>query len=244
MTSCEVYEENELFDFIFTPKQKCLTCNHSREMCKIGEFKYKMPLFRYFRYLHSCSIFLTISKCRILSYSFYRNLMKKHDYKTRWLQQYLIYIFVSVVNCYSTWMDLRRRRRIERRRKSQKKKKKANNNVKNEIYFKSYFCAGGRHQTAVDGEIVCKFLQTCTDIMLLSNSQHFKGKSFHFKGYKLLSEASKNIMDSSEPLYFSRIPLELLKDFLNMKELRDLSNLHNICIPKNVEKKTTNRQRR
>jgi hypothetical protein len=122
VNSCEVYEENELFDFILTPKQKRLTCNLSREMCNIGEFKCKMPLFRYFRYLHSCSIFLTISKCRILSYSFYRNLMKKHDYKTRWLQLYLIYIFVSVVNCYSTWIDLRKRRRIERRRKSQKKK--------------------------------------------------------------------------------------------------------------------------
>ena len=47
--------------------------------------------------------------------------------------------------------------------------------------LKSYFFAVGRHQTTVIGEIVCEYLQVCTDLKLLNNDQYFKGKHFEFK---------------------------------------------------------------
>jgi hypothetical protein len=59
--------------------------------------------------------------------------------------------------------------------KKKKKKEKVFNTKKNtEINnnFKSYFKAGGRHQTMVNGEIVCEYLQSCTDAKLLNDNQY------------------------------------------------------------------------
>jgi hypothetical protein len=94
-----------------------------------------------------------------------------------------------------------------------------------------------RHQISMNGEIVHDYLQTCTDAKLLNNSQYFKGRHFHFNEYKLLSATSNNILESSVPLYISRIPLDKLTMYLNMKELQHMSDLHNIPMPRCIEKR-------
>ena len=95
----------------------------------------------------------------------------------------------------------------------------------------SYFCAGGRHQTTVDGEIVCEFLQDCIDAGLLNDNHYFRGKKFDFKEYQLLTAASKKSLESTVPLFYSKIPLDQLSIYLNMKELQEMSVLHSIPIP-------------
>ena len=112
-----------------------------------------------------------------------------------------------------------------------------NNKMKNKNIFENYFRAGGRHQTMVDGEIVCEYLQTCTDAKLLNDCQYFEGKLFEFIGYDLCRHTSNCILDPSIPTFSSKIPLDKLSIYLNVKELRDVSKLHNISIPKKIERK-------
>jgi hypothetical protein len=105
--------------------------------------------------------------------------------------------------------------------------------------FKSYFRAGGRHQTVINGESVYEYLQTCTDAKILHDILYFKGKFFEFIGYELLSATSKNIvLGLTVPIFISKIPLDQLSSYLNMKELQDVSILHNIPIPNHAQKKT------
>ena len=104
--------------------------------------------------------------------------------------------------------------------------------------LKSFFLAGGRHQTTVIGEIVCEYLQVCTDFKLLNNDQYFKGKLFEFKGYELLNATLNNVLESNITYFLSKVPLDQLSFYLNMKELREMCDLHNISMPKNIERKT------
>jgi hypothetical protein len=60
--------------------------------------------------------------------------------------------------------------------------------------FKSYFRAGGQHQTVINGESVYEYLQTCTDAKILNDKLYFKGIFFEFIGYELLSATSNNIL--------------------------------------------------
>ena len=152
--------------------------------------------------------------------------MRKHDYKVYWLEQYLKYISASIMCYYCILTEKRKRGRLREKEKDRKPPSVSN--------IERNFSAGGRHQTTIDGEIVCEYLQTCTDIKLLNNSEHFKGKCFHFEGYKLLSDTSNDLLKSSAPLYFSRIPLEILTNYLNMKELQLMSD---IPMPNRLEKK-------
>ena len=233
ITSCKVYYEKEIFKFILTPN--CTSGNRCQERYKFWKFRYKKPFYQYIHNLLSCSMFITISKCDVLRCSFYRTLMRKHDYKVYWLERYLKYISASIMYGYCIFTEKRKRGRLKKKEKDRKHPSVSNDDIERKNYFKSYFCAGGRHQTAIAGEIVCEYLQTCTDTKLLNNSQHFKGKSFHFEGYELLSDTSN---ESSVPLYFSKIPLEILTNYLNMKELQHMSDIHDIPMPINIEKKT------
>ena len=157
-------------------------------------------------------------------------------YCHHWLILCSIYFFSSL--CAHS-ISMRRRRREKKFQKIDEDIEKSNtdDHMQDIKKFESYFCAGGRHQTAVDGEIVCEFLKDCTDAELLNDSHYFRGKKFDFKGYKLLTAASKNLMESTVPLFYSKIPLDKLSVYLSMKELRDMSLLHNISIPQKIEKK-------
>ena len=92
----------------------------------------------------------------------------------------------------------------------------------------------------VDGEIVCEYLQACTDAKLLDNARYFEGKLFEFVGYELLSVNPHNNLEleSTVATFFSKIPLDRLSKYLNMKELKYMSILHNILIPPKIQKKT------
>jgi hypothetical protein len=165
--------------------------------------------------------------------------MRKHDYAVYWLEQYLIYISAFIIYGYCILTGRRKDEKIGRKKIDKEKQLIANEYLERDHNFKSNFCAGGRHQTIVNGEIVCEYLETCTDRKLLNDSQYFKGRRFHFNGYKLLSATSNDILESSVPLFFSRIPIDKLTTYLNMKELQHMSDLHNISMPKkNIEKKT------
>ena len=98
-------------------------------------------------------------------------------------------MFLTISKCDCILTEKRKRGRPKEIEKEKEKDRKyssvSNDDIEKNYYFKSYFCAGGRHQTAIAGEIVYKYLQTCTDTKLLNNSQHLKIKSFHFQGYKL-----------------------------------------------------------
>jgi hypothetical protein len=102
---------------------------------------------------------------------------------------------------------------------------------------KSYFFAGGRHRTSMNGEIVHDYLQTCTDANFLNNRQHFEGKKFEFKGYELLANVSNSTSDPIEVHFYSKIPLDQLSTYLNMEELQYIGILHSIHIPQRIDKK-------
>src|ERR1700719_2470678 len=87
-------------------------------------------------------------------------------------------------------------------------------------------------------DIVCEYLQTCTDTNLLNDKEYFKEKHFEFKRYELLGVASNNALESVDPLFYSKIPLHRLSTFLNMTELREMGTLHKIPVPYNITKKT------
>ena len=212
-----VQYEKQLFQIVLSNK-RCMIFKRSKKRCKTCNFQNKKLFYQYFEHLLS-SIFLTISKSKILEYSFHHNLMRRHDYCTFWLEQCLLCISASIT--YSHYIFTERRKGGKTRgKKIEKKEKKSNEYVGRNHDFKSYFCAGGRHQTTLDGEIICKYLEccTCTDIKLLNDSKYFKGKCFEFKGYELLN-ASPNDVGSTGTLFFSKIPLDQLSNYLNVKEL-------------------------
>ena len=185
----------------------------------------------------SGSIFMTMIKCRKLEFSLHRNFMKKHDYAVYCFELCLRYASSFL---YGYCIPIRRKMKEKKKHKKYIYNMSSSSNkfMERNQDFKSYFFAGGRHQISMNGEIVHDYLQTCTDAKLLNNSQYFKGRHFHFNEYKLLSATSNDILESSVPLYFSRIPLEKLTMYLNMKELQDMSDLHNIPMPRRIEKKT------
>ena len=86
--------------------------------------------------------------------------MKKHDYAINWPGQYLTYASISICN----YCILKRRRGIKSN-KIKRLKVSLNPNeyeyVERDIIFDTYFHAGGRHQTMIDGNLVYKYLQTC-----------------------------------------------------------------------------------
>ena len=163
--------------------------------------------------------------------------MKKHDYAVYWLVMYIRYISTSIYTGHILTHGRREGRAIKNKNKNQKPPP-TDEHIERNDSFKGYFRAGGRHQVTVNGEIVYEYLQMCTDIKLLNDSRYFKGKSFHFKSYELLSAISNHVLDPSGPLFFSKIPLDQLSTYLNMKELRHMSEIHNISIPQHMEKKT------
>jgi hypothetical protein len=91
------YYENKLFKLILSLYKKFKAYYCSQEGGKAYKFRNKMPLNRCFNHFHSCSIFLIISECNNLEYSFHHSIMKKHDFAVYWLEYYLIYISVSII---------------------------------------------------------------------------------------------------------------------------------------------------
>ena len=73
--------------------------------------------------------------------------------------------------------------------------------IERNYHFQNLFCGGGRHQIAINGENVYKYLQNCTDTNLLRDCKYFEGKQFDFKRYELLSAISNNFETTSLFLY-------------------------------------------
>ncbi len=90
----------------------------------------------------------------------------------------------------------------------------------------------------MNGDIVYEHLQHCTNATLLNDNQFFKGKQFNFQGYKAANICSNNEYNPKIPLFFSKIPLQQLSKYLNVKELREMSILHKIYLPHHLTKKT------
>ena len=188
---------------------------------------------RFFDYI-LFSLFLTISKWNILEYLFYCFSLKTYDYVASWFEQCLIN---NLSFLYNYCVSIIERKREKMFKKFDKKKpSSANECIEGNTYRNSYFFAGGRHQIAVNGEIVYEYLQTCTKSKLLDDSEYFKGKEFDFKGYQPLSAVSIDILEPIIPLFYSTIPLDQLSVYLNKKELRDISILHKISIPARADK--------
>ena len=237
-TSRAVYCENMLFELNLSPEKKLMICNHSPQWFKTCKIRNKRPMHQCFYHFRTCSTFSITFDCKNLEHLFRRNLVRKRDYVAYRLEQCSIYISAFIIYGYCMLTGRRKVENAKKKKKDEKKPLIANECIERGNNLKGSFYAGGRHQTTVNGEIVCEYLQTCTDTELLNNIEYFKGKCFHFEGYKLLSSTSKNSIELSVPLYFSRIPLDKLTTYLNMKELQDMSDIHNISMPRRIEKKT------
>jgi len=172
---------------------------------------------------------LTMLKFNHRIYLFQCNLIKRCDALVYWLDQSLGYVFYFWYICFFGSETSIQRKIIQIEN---------GNLTEMNDDFKCHFSAGGRHQTAVNGEIVFEYLQTCTDAKLLSDDRFFKGKLFEFIKYQPLSATWNDMSETADPIFFSKIPLDQLSTFLNVKELRDVSILHNISIPYNIHKKT------
>jgi len=182
-------------------------------------------------------IILTILKFNRSIYLFHCNLIKRCEDLVYWLDQCLGYVFFPLYNC-AFWSRTFIQRKIIQIEHSNEEAFISSNLTEMNGGLKCYFRAGGRHQTAVNGETVCEYLQTCTDAKLLSDNQFFKGKLFEFIRYQPLSATLNNMSETTDPIFSSKIPLDQLSTFLNVKELRDVSILHNISIPYNIRKET------
>ena len=86
----------------------------------------------------------------------------------------------------------------------------------------------------MSGKIVC---ESCTESKVSNNSQYFKEKEFNFKDHKSLSAASNNMLEMFIPLFYSKILLEQLSSYLNMKRLQNISILRRMSIPHKADKK-------
>ncbi|HEY4831131.1 MAG TPA: helitron helicase-like domain-containing protein, partial [Waddliaceae bacterium] len=111
-----------------------------------------------------------------------------------------------------------------------------NLNMHNTLNNKSY--GGGRHQVSLNGEIVYEYLHHCTDASLIDNEQYFQNHQFNFIGYQMATPELTNDYSPTITTFFCKIPLDELVKYLNLKELRELSKLHNISLPHNLTKKT------
>ena len=230
-TLCLVYCETEFLKLSYdksTTYEDCLVWNTQKSKIISSLHVQRFP------YTFSCSLFLSIFKCKILEYSFLRNSMRKHDHIRYWLEQYLNYIS-SFSYSYCISRQGSKKKRILRSKCQNILLSATDEYADMKNSFKNLFCAGGRHQTFLNGEIVWEYLQSCTDPMLSNNNQYFQGKQFEFKGYK---DSSTTSNDGLEPLFFSKIPLHQLSKYLNMKELRDMSVIHGIPVPQQITKKT------
>ena len=221
-TCSMVYYKNGLSKLVLPSCDKSAMCICSQHWNKTFDNKKKPHSERFsYSYFFTCSIYSTILKCNILEYSFRRSFMKRHDYVVYSLKRCLYH--ASSLSCtHRIFLTAGRRGEKKRRLKNSNDIPSAmavNEYIEGNNNFKSYFSAGGRHQTAVSGEIVCEYLQTCTDTNLLNDKEYFKGKHFEFKRYELLGVASNNALESVDPLFYSKIPLHRLLTFLNMTEL-------------------------
>jgi hypothetical protein len=232
-----VYYEINLFEVVLSLYRKIKAHYRSEERAKNYNFRNKMPLKQRYHHFYSCSIFLIISECINLEYSFHRSFMKKHDFAVFWLEYYLKHISASIVFSHCVLIRKRDGGKIGKVKKEEERPIIPNGYIEERQSFKSYFSAGGRHQTMVKGEIVYEYLQTCSDVELLNNNQYFEGKHFDFKGYENINVTSSNVLKSDIPLFFSKIPLEQLSSYLNAQELRHMAVLHNIPMPYKAEKK-------
>ena len=234
-TQNAVYFGNKSFELVSSSNEKCITHISYKEKSKTYKLKNKTPLHQR---LPFCSIILTTSECNFLEYLFDRILIQRHEYAVCWLKRDLVCLSAFIIYSYCILRSGRRGGKTKKKMKSNEKLLTANYHVERNDNFKSYFRAGGRHQNSISGEIVCEYLDTCTDIKLLNNSQYFKGKEFEFKGYQLLHATLNDILDPNVTHFFSKIPLNQLSIYLNMKELREVSIIHNISIPGNIGKET------
>ena len=233
-----VYYENKVFELFPSSNQleQSMAIAPSEKRHKFRRIRFKPPLYLHFCCFHSCFIFLTKFECKKLEFSFHRHLMKRHDYAVHWPAQCLTHASLSI---YSFFIFKRRRGGIKTSKMKRLKTSLAVNDcVEGDANFDGYFHAGGRHQTTIKGNIVYKYLQTCTDIKLINDRQYFKENLFHFEGYEVPCATSSNTLHPVVPFFYSKIPLDELLIYLNMKELRDMSKLHNIDVPQNIQKKT------
>src|SRR5271156_5575130 len=222
------YYEEKKRDLIFS---NCMT----QKLSQKGYTSYKFRNNRQLQFQPFYHFLFSIFKCNILEYLFYRCFSKQYDYVAYWLE---LYFKIVLPFLYVYCISRKEKERDDMCKKFDKKNSSSvNEYIAGNRYFNSYFFAGGRHQIAMNGEIVCEYLQSCTETKLLNNSQYFKGKQFDFKGYKLLSAIGKDILDPIVPLFYSKIPLDRLSMYLNLKELEDISILHKIAIPKRADKK-------
>ena len=179
---------------------------------------------------------MTMLKCRKLEFSLCRSFMKKHDYAMYCFELCLRY---AVSFSFGFCIPIGRKMKVKNKHKNYiyKMSSSSNKSMERNQDFKSYFFAGGRHRISMNGEIVHDYLQTCTDAELLNDRQYFKGKSFEFKGYELLGNVSISAPDPIEVLFYSKIPLDQLSNYLNMEELQYIGILHSIHIPQRIDKK-------
>ena len=217
------YCRNNIYEIFPIMNKKCavgMGYQNEFEFCKFG--RGKVLRLRLYYYFISCFIYLFIYKYGILDFSLLHHCLKKFDCMNEWVKHHSRCIGIS------TRDRLHDNVRIEE------------NNVKNisriveytgeMLDFKRNFCGGGRHQTAISGEIIYEYLHTCTDIKVLNNRQYFIEKEFDFKRYELLSTISNDV-NLITSLFYSRIPLDRLTNYLNKKELREMSDLHKLAIP-------------
>ena len=106
----------------------------------------KTPLYLHF----CCFIFLTMFKCKKLEYSIHRHFTKRHDYAINWPGQCLTYALISICNYW-----IFKSRRVIQFNKTQRFKipLNANEYVERDIIFDTYFHAGDRHHTIIEGNL-------------------------------------------------------------------------------------------
>ena len=227
-----VYNEIKELESVSLLNLNCTTENCYQKRYKTCKFKNKTQtcyqLFYYFFFL----MFLSIFECNILEYLIHCSSLKRYNYAVYWFEfeQYLHNVLLSLCNHSISRMKIKREN-------DKKTLPFANEYIEENDYIHSYFFAGCMHQIAGSGKIVCEYLQSCTESKVLNNSQYFKGKEFDFKDYKSLSGASNNMLETFIPLFYSKIPLEQLLNYLNMRKLQNISILHRMSIPHKADKK-------
>ena len=247
-TSWMLYYHNEFFEWdrthimVFLEEKKWELVFSNCMMPKLSQKRYKtskcineMQLWLQLFYYIFSFVFLNIFKSNVFEYLLYYFSLRKFDHIKLYLKNIVSFLDVHRIST---------REKISGKMFKIFDNKKAlsmNEHIGRKHYCNSYFSAGGRHQVAVNGEIVFEYLQSCTESKLLNDGQYFKGKQFDFKGYRLLSAVSDDILEPIVPIFYAKIPLDQLSTYLNMKELDDISVLHRISIPARAgkEKKKT-----
>ena len=230
--SCNMeYCADSFFEPVSSLNEYCVVTKGSRNELKIWKFKRNNNLHpQVFYYFMSCLISLAVYKCNFFLFSFW----EENNHAFWRVGQFLRYVSLFLYgHCIS-----RGQRGVKMAIEDD-----LNNGsdmagyIERNNYFKCHFLGGGRHQTAVNGEIVYEFLEKCTDAKVLNDHKYFEGKQFEFKRYGPLNAMSNDILEQTVPLFFSKIPLDKLSIYLNVKELREMSVLHMIPMPSKAEKK-------